>query len=132
MSKSLIYTANNTAAALAVGDTIPLGSIIRRYGCDVVLNGNAITLNDSGYYEVNVSATLDATAAGPVTVTVFQDGVAVPGATGTAVAGAAGDSVAIPITAIVRVFRCNTSNLTLVISDGAATVVNIAVTVERL
>ena len=33
--KSAIYTANTTAATLAVGDVIPLGTTIRRYGCNL-------------------------------------------------------------------------------------------------
>ena len=130
MSKSLIYTVNSVATPLVVGDTIPLGSVIRRYGCDIILNGNAIALGESGYYDVNASITLIASAAGPVTVTLYQDGVAVPGATATITAAAAG-SIAIPITAQVRVFRCGSSNLSFVISDGAATTTNIAVNVER-
>lgn len=130
MSKSLIYTVNSAENVLAIGDTIPLGSVIRRYGCDIILNGNAISLGDSGYYDVNASVTLVATAAGPVTVTLYQDGVAVPGATAT-ITAAAGDNVAFPITAQVRVFRCGASNLSLVVSDGAATTVNVAVNVER-
>lgn len=131
MSKSLIYTVNSAENVLAIGDTIPLGSVIRRYGCDIILNGNAISLGDSGYYDVNASVTLVATAAGPVTVTLYQDGVAVPGATATVTAAAAGDNVAFPITAQVRVFRCGASNLSLVVSDGAATTVNVAVNAER-
>ena len=52
--KSAIFTANTTAQTVAVGGTLSLGSIIRRYGCDLNLNGNSITVNgcnDAGYYD---------------------------------------------------------------------------------
>ena len=61
--KSAIYTANNTPATLAVGNTIPLGTIIRRFGQNINLNGDGITLTGQGYYDVNVSVTAEATAA---------------------------------------------------------------------
>ena len=38
--KSAIFTANTTAQTVAVGGTLSLGSIIRRYGCDLNLNAH--------------------------------------------------------------------------------------------
>lgn len=133
--KSAIFTANTAAQAVPVGGTLALGSIIRRYGCDLNLNGNSITINgcnDAGYYDVKASVTAAPTAAGTVTVTLFRNGVAIPGATAAA-AAAAGSPVALPIAALVREFCCgDDSALTLVLSGAAATVSNVAVVVERI
>ena len=46
MSKSLIYTALTAPVDVLAGGAIPLGTIIRRYGCAVNLNGNGIALSD--------------------------------------------------------------------------------------
>ena len=67
-----------TPTAVAVDGVIPLGSLIRRYGCDVALNGNAVNITGTGYYDVDASVTVTSTAAGTVTITLYKDGVAVP------------------------------------------------------
>ena len=78
--KSALYTALQTPTAVAVDGVIPLGSLIRRYGCDISLNGNAVNLSGAGYYDVDASITVAPTAAGTVTATLIKDGVAIPGA----------------------------------------------------
>ena len=131
--KSAIYTANSTATVTAVGSTIPFGSIIRRFGQNIDLSGTAINICGRGYYDVGISVTANATAAGTVTVTLFKDGVAVPGATASASAAAAGDAVNLSIEALVREMCCDsTSTLTLVLTGAAATVTNVAAVVEKL
>ena len=55
--KSALYTAMQTPTAVAVGGVIPLGGLIRRYGCDIALNGNAVNLAGTGYYDVDASIT---------------------------------------------------------------------------
>ena len=131
--KSAIYTANTTAAVTAIGSTIPFGSIIRRFGQNIDLSGTAINICGRGYYDVDISVTANATAAGTVTVTLFKDGVAVPGATASATAAAAGDAVNLSIEALVReMCRDSTSTLTLVLTGAAATVTNVAAVVEKL
>lgn len=131
--KAAIYTANTGAQTVPVGGTISLGSIIRRFGCGVNLNGNGIVIDREGYYDVDASITATATAAGNITVTLLRDGVAVPGATATATAAAAG-VVALPITALVRQACCNSggATLTLVLTGAAATVNNVALKVIKL
>lgn len=130
---SAIYTANTGAQAVAVGGTLSLGSIIRRFGCGIELSGNGITLNAPGYYDVDVAITAIPTAAGTVTVTLFQDGAAVPGAVASATTTAAADAVSLNISALVRVL-CNysTSVLTLVLTGAASSVTNVAVVVDKI
>ena len=131
--KSAIYTANSTATVTAVGSAIPFGSIIRRFGQNIDLSGTAINICGRGYYDVDISVTANATTAGTVTVTLFKDGVAVPGATASATASAAGDAVNLSIEALVREMCCDsTSTLTLVLTGAAATVTNVAAVVEKL
>ncbi len=131
--KSAIYTVNNSLPTVAVNGTIPVGTIIRRFGCNINISGSGITLTGAGYYDVDVSVTATPTAAGAVTITLLKDGVAVPGATATATATAAGDSVTLPINALVRLQCCDdSSTLTLALTGTPSVINNAAVVVEKL
>ena len=130
--KSALYAAMQTPTAVAVDGVIPLGSLIRRYGCDVALNGNAVNITGAGYYDVDASVTVSPAAAGTVTITLYKDGVAVPGATASETAAANG-TVDLSIPALVRQVCCAAgSALTLVLTDAAATVNNVALRVQRI
>lgn len=126
-----IYTVNAGATANA-GGAIPLGSIIRRFGCNINLNGNGIIINGAGYYDFDIVLTVLPAAAGAITATLMRDGVAVPGATATATAAAIGDAVTLPITAMVREFGNAPAGTFTVVLSAAATVSNIAVTVDKI
>lgn len=128
---SLIYTANTTAQAVAVGGTINIGGVARRRGCKLTAAGNTIVAAGGDYYDADVTVTAVPTAAGTVTVTMFQDGVAVPGATGSATVAAAATSVDISFPAVFRT-RGNTSAITLVLTGAASSVTNAAVSVIEL
>lgn len=130
--KSALYAAMQTPTAVAVDGVIPLGSLIRRYGCDVALNGNAVNITGAGYYDVDASVTVSPAAAGTVTITLYKDGVAVPGATASETAAANG-TVDLNIPALVRQVCCAAgSALTLVLAGAAATVNNVALRVQRI
>lgn len=131
MSKSIIYTTNVTASAVAVGDLIPLGRTSRRYGCNLRQDGNGITATGAGYYLVTMSATVAPTAAGAVTITGQKDGVAIIGATATSTA-AAGAATDLAFSTVVRNIGCNSSILSFVLTGAAATVSNFAVSVIKL
>lgn len=125
-----VYTTNGTA--VADGGTLPLSTIVRRYGCAVNLSGNTIRLAENGYYDVKATVTLQATAAtSPYTVTLYQDGVPVNGATSSGVAAAAGDLITLPIAALVR-SQCAPSLLSIVVSGTAAETANTAIVVEKV
>ena len=138
MSKAAIYTANTNAQTVAAGGTLALGSIVRRFGntrcCNPAINlvNNGITLNECGYYDVTVNVTDAPTAAGAVTVMLYQDGVAVPGAVSTNTAAADSDATGVTVNAIVRVVGCSASTLTAVLTAGAGSVTNIAAAVVKL
>ena len=130
--KSALYAAMQTDTAVSAGGVIPLGSLIRRYGCDIALNGNAVNLTGTGYYDVDASITATLTAAGTITATLYKDGVAVPGATASE-AGTANGTVNLNIPALVRQACCaNGSALTIVLTGAAATVNNVALRVQRI
>lgn len=140
--KSAIYTANTSPSTitLTVGQptaTLSLGTVIRRFGCNAQLSGNGILLDGQGYYDVDASVTLTPVAAGNYTVSLFADGVAVPGATQTMTAGAAA-TVNFNIPALVRLQCCDSSaTLTLVLSTTATlpatvTINNIGIVVEKI
>lgn len=137
MSKAGIYTVNSGAQAVALGGVINLGAINRRFGskcCDPIieLNGSSITLNEPGYYDVDVAVTALPTAAGPVTIAVFQDNVAVPGSTNTTTAAAAGNPVNVVSLPMVRVRCGSASNISVVLVNGAGTIANISAKILRV
>lgn len=130
--KSAIYTAMQTPTGVSVDGVIPLGSLIRRYGCDIAMNGNAINILSKGYYDVDASVTLTPTTAGTVTATLFLNGVAVPGATASATA-TAGSTVLLSFPSLVRQACCAAgSSLTLVLTGAESTVNNVALRVQRI
>lgn len=131
MSKSVIYSALTTPTAVAVGEVIPLGPIVRRYGC-INQSGNVINIAERGYYSVDVSVTAEATAVGDITITLIDDGVPVTGATASVTAAAVGDLVNLDIAAVVRVFCEGSQRLAVVLGDTTATINNMAVVVEKL
>ena len=129
--KSAIYVANTTSNAVAAGGTIPLGNVIRRYGNNCRLSGTQIDIEGAGYYEVRGTVTLTGTAAGTCVITLYKDGVAVPGASASLTVAA--DTVyTVPISGIVRNMCCNSSALTLIIGETAATINNVGVEVVKL
>lgn len=135
MSKSIIYTANTSAQNVAINGVISPGSIIRRYGPNLNLSGQAIQICGAGYYDIDASITLAPTAAGNVTVTAFLDNVAIPGATATETATAANDIINLNLDGVVReACTCceGISNLTFVLTGTAASVTNVAISVEKL
>lgn len=134
MSRELIYTANTAGAAVPIGNTVPLGSIIRRYGNCISANGAVINIRERGYYDVDISATFTAAAAGNVTLTLLQDGVPVPGATATSTIDTATTQVEnIAIAATVRVMCCGNSNISVIVGGTTApTISNMAVQVTKI
>ena len=130
--KSAIYTVMSTPQDVVVGSVIPLGTTYHRYGQNIMQNGNSVTISGAGYYQVSASITTVATAAGPISVTLYKDGVAVPGAIAAETKGAAGDEACISINALLRLqCCCASSNLTLVLGGTDTSVTNVAMVVEK-
>ena len=120
MARNLIYTVNSTGAAAPIGSTVPVGSIIRRYGKCISADGESIVLLEPGYYLVTMTATATAAAVGNVELGIQQDGVAVPGATATETVATAGtEYVNLSFAPAVRVRCC----LALLVLHPGVTVV---------
>lgn len=135
MSKSAIYMASASSSAVAVGETVPLGSTVRRFGCNLMGNGDAVTLRGAGYYLVSFNATVAPTAAGTATVTLLRDGQPVQGASSSVTAGAANAPQTASLTAVVREFGCacdGTSQLRVEMSGADSMVSGAAISVVKL
>lgn len=133
MSRSLIQTANQSDQAVLANSIIPLGSVQRRFGCNLRLSGNAIECVGEGYYAFDVSMSMTPTGAGPVTVALYDNGQPIPGATVT-VTGAAGSPVAVPLPPVTIRQRCcsDADTVTVMLLDGPGTVNNIALRAEKV
>lgn len=128
--KSGIYTANTTSAELGSNSVIPLGSVIRRFGCALDLNGNGINIAETGYYDVKASVTYTPTDAGVLTVQLMADGVAVPGAVAS-VTSAAATTYNLSIVGMVRRCCSSAGTLTLMV-NLAGTLNNVGLVVEEV
>lgn len=138
MSAGFMYSANTATQTLAVGGTINVGNVVRRCGCVkgtstpyANANGLTTTLSSCGkcpaYFDIAATITTTPTAAGTVTITAFQDGVAIPGATASATVAAAATTVTVPLVFGVRLNTgVTTSNITYVLTGAAGTVTNVA------
>lgn len=134
MARNLIYTVNSTGAAAPIGSTVPVGSIIRRYGKCISADGESIVLLEPGYYLVTMTATATAAAVGNVELGIQQDGVAVPGATATETVATAGtEYVNLSFAPAVRVRCCGNARLTVVVAGTTEpTITNLAIGVVRV
>lgn len=133
MGKSLIQTTNQSVQTVAENSIISLGSVLRRYGCNLRLSGNAIEVAGEGYYTIDASVTASPTATGAVTVAVYADGVPLQGATASAYAGTASEPVNLSVVGTIRQgCKCDSAtNLTVVLLEGAGEVSNISVRVIK-
>lgn len=135
MSKAIIYTVNESAQTVAENGNIGLGTIVRRFGCNLNLAGSGIQVMGNGYYKFYSTITLQPTEVGEITVTAYQDNVPIQGAIATETVAAAGDSVNLNLAFVLRqpCTCCESlSNVVFRISQNGATVSNIAVVGEKL
>lgn len=134
MSKSAIYATDTSSNSVAIGGVVPISTVGRRFGCSVGLQNNGVVLKERGYYDVDVNLTATSTVASTATVSLYQDGQPISGASATVTVGTVGDVISLPLSALVRVTGCccNTSVLTLVVSGQALTVTNASIKVEKI
>lgn len=131
MSRSAIYVANTASNALTVGSAIPLGNIVRRYGCNLGVVGDSIAVRGAGYYDIDAAFDILGTAAGNVTITLYKDGMPITGAEAT-VTTAAATAYHVAIPALIKNnCNCDESLITAILSGTAATITNVGVVVEK-
>lgn len=137
MSAGYMYSANTIVQVVPVGGTINMGNVVRRFGCvkgtqtpHATVNGISTVLASCGrcpaYFDMNADFVVVPTAAGTVTVTAYQDGVAIPGAVASATAAAAGNTLTLPLAFGVRLNAGVTSSTITYVLTGAASSVNSA------
>lgn len=131
--KSLLYCASTAATIVGADDIIPLGGAVKYYGNAIRLNGNTITLRESGYYMITVNAIVQPDAAIPFSIIVQENGNAIPGAIATVTPKAIdADTQAVIPAAVCRVYcSCNPKDITVVLSE-AGQVQMITVTVKKI
>lgn len=133
MSRSLIQTSNQSTQAVALNSILSLGSALRRFGCNLRLSGNAIEAIGEGYYTVDADVTVAPTAAGVMSVALYDNGVQVPGAIARGSVSTAGNPVTLCINTTIRQGCCCDGGdaLTLVLLEGPGNVTNVSVRVEK-
>lgn len=129
--KSALYGANTSEQALAVDGVISFGNIIRRFGNAVLLVAGNIVNTGAGYYDIDANFTFEGTATGTATITLYKDGIAIPGAVISHSTEA--DTVYnATIPALVRNVCCNESTITAVVTGVAVNVLNASVVVKKV
>ena len=133
MSRSLIQVANQSTQAVTANSIISLGSTQRRFGCNCRLSGNGIEVSGEGYYTVDANVSVAPTAAGLVTVALYNNGVQVPGAIAYGSVSTASNPTTLSINTTIRQGCCcdSADNLTLVLIEGAGNVQNVSMRVVK-
>lgn len=133
MSRSLIQTSNQSAQNVALNGIISLGSVLRRFGCNCRLSGNAIEVTGEGYYTIDATVTATPTAAGNVTVALYSNGVQIPGTLVSGEVTTVGNSVTLPIVTTIRQGCCcdSADNITCVLTEGPGVIENISLRVIK-
>lgn len=132
---SAIYTSNQTNQVVTTTAgtfvQVPFGSILRRFGRNVNLDGGAINLFGSGYYDVECSLTVTPTDAGPITARILQDGM-LTGIEGTTT-GTAAAPITLPLSSgLVRNCGCDCSTSLTLWIDAPCTITNCGCVVEKI
>lgn len=133
MGRSLIQVANPSQQTVAVNSIVGLGSVQRRFGCNLRLSGNAIEVDGEGYYTVDCDLSVAPTVAGVITVALYKNGVQIPGAIASSSVSTAENPTSLCINTTIRQGCCcdSADNLTCVLLEGAGTISNISLRVVK-
>ena len=129
--KSALYMANTQTQVLAVDSVISFGTIIRRFGQNINGSATNVEITGQGYYDVDANFSILGTGTGTATITLYKDGVAIPGASALiTTADTVRNQVSIPC--IIREKCCCASTITAVLSGTGTTITNAAIVVEKV
>ena len=134
----MISSYNITTQNVAVNGLLTFTTDRILTGCTATRDGQTFQLNKPGSYYVTFNADGEATtAAGDITVALFNNGVAVPGATATTTVAAVATTENLAFATIIRVppSCCAVDNngaLTFVNTGIAATFTNVNVNITKL
>lgn len=133
MLKSLLYAVNTLSqAVIATGSPINFGAAIHDCGNNVAVIGGDVIVRGAGYYSIDTNITLVATGAGTAVVTLYKDGMSIPGATQSITIGTAADNVSLTVPAIIRQSCCRESVITAEITGIVGNITNAAILVEKV
>lgn len=133
---SALYACNQSVQPIAASTPtqVNFGSAVRCFGHNCVLYGGNVSTHQSGYYHVNANLTVSnaGTAVSAVSVQLFKDGIAIPGAEATVSVAASGYET-VPVPCIIRNTCCCESVITAIINSTEATsVTNAAIEVMKI
>lgn len=129
--RSTLYMANTQTQVLAANSVISFGTIIRRYGQNITGTDSTVEVTGQGYFDVDANFSILGTGTGTAIITLYKDGVAIPGATATiTTADTVRNQVSIPC--LIREKCCCASSITAVLSGTGATITNAAIVVEKV
>lgn len=133
MGRALLQTVNQSPQTVAVNGIISPGSVLRRYGRNCRLNGNAQEISGEGYYKITGAVSIAPTVAGSVTVALYENGAQIPGAIAYGAVSTAGNSVTLPLVTTLRQgCRCDSADsITCVLLEGPGTVRNYSLRIEK-
>lgn len=133
MSRALLQTANTSTQTVVVNSIISPGNVVRRYGCNIRLNGNAQEVSGEGYYKLTGSVSVAPTAAGTVTVALYENGVLIPGTQTSSSVTTAGSPTTLPLVGTIRQGCCcdGASQITCVLLAGPGNVTNYSLRIEK-
>lgn len=119
--KSAISTSLITPVDVTVNSAIPIGDVIHEFGCGVSHNTSSLVLGGIGYYNISAEFTVTPSAAGTVTITMYEDGIPTASkAMSTAVADA---SVNMSLNALVKLHCCKlTKRISFVLTGVDSTI----------
>lgn len=131
---SVLYLVNNTTQTVTTDQVINPGFVKHRScGSQAMLNGNVINISGSGYFVIDVNTTFTAPIAGNITVSLYKDGILIPGATATETVTTATTqfrSISYSVEILNKCCDAN-SSITLVNNGDAADFTNVTVRVKR-
>ena len=134
----MISSYNTTSQAIVSNGLLNFTTDRILTGCTATRNGQTFQLNKPGYYYVTFNAVAAATTTvGELTVELYNNGVAVPGAEASYTTTTAGENANYAFSTIVRVLpSCplvnNTANLTVVNTGVDATYTNVNINITKL
>ena len=134
----MISSYNTTSQAIATNGLLNFTTDRILTGCTATRDGQTFQLNKPGYYYVTFNAVAAATTTvGELTVELYNNGVAVPGAEASYTTTTAGDNANYAFSTIIRVppSCCvvnNTARLTVVNTGVDATYTNVNINITKL
>lgn len=135
MAKAFAFIANNTSQTITGGGVVNPGIAVHGFGCTccgrtIQLNGTNINLRETGYYSADVGATVSASDASNVTLSLYQDGALVAQGSGTI--AAANDPASISFPAGVKVNYSSMLTMVVTSTAGDPIVTNVYATVGKV